>query len=343
MSVHAKRIDYIDLLRVLALTAVIAFHYLFSGISKGTVTSVSLSPMAGIAKYGYLGVELFFLISGFVILYSTNRTPGEFVRKRFLRLYPMYWMAIVFIFAVTSLPWWENRGPSIEKTLLNLTMIPTAFGGTWVDGAHWFLLRELQFYLFIAFVMTLGFGKRLPQIFPVWAIILCIWNLFNFPRFEIWYLSGYFALLSGGAIIYCIREWGWNWLRGLGLLAAYICAMDTRMAKASWLGAHRNSEYSAIVIGAIVTFIFVLLLLTLNEKVTNLQVGWAGVAGAITYPLFLIHGRIGFLVIQNLGNDSNKYLIYALTLILLIGVAYLLLKLEKKVLNLKLFRMIAVR
>ncbi len=119
--------------------------------------------------------------------------------------------------------------------------------------------------------------------------------------------------------------------------------MDTRMAKASWLGAHRNSEYSAIVIGAIVTFIFVLLLLTLNEKVTNLQVGWAGVAGAITYPLFLIHGRIGFLVIQNLGNDSNNYLIYALTLILLIGVAYLLLKLEKKVLNLEPFRMIAVR
>jgi peptidoglycan/LPS O-acetylase OafA/YrhL len=299
--------------------------------------------VADIAKYGYLGVELFFLISGFVILYSTNRTPGEFVRKRFLRLYPMYWMSILFIFAVTSLPWWENRGPSIGKTLLNLTMIPTAFGGTWVDGAHWFLLRELQFYLFIAIVMSFGFGRRLPQIFPVWAVILCIWNLLNLPRFEIWYLSGYFALLSGGAIIYCIRQWGWNWMRAVGLLAAYICAMDTRMTKASWLGAHRNSEYSAIVIGAIVTAIFALLLLTLNKKITSVEVKWAAIAGAITYPLFLIHGRIGLLVIQNLGNDSNKYLVHVLTLVVLIGVAYLLLKLEKKVLNLKPFRVIAGR
>lgn len=341
MSGASKRIDYIDILRVLALGSVISFHYLFNGISKGTVDSVSLTPFSSIAKYGYLGVELFFLISGFVILYSTSRTPLEFMRKRFLRLYPMYWLAIFFIFLVTSLPFWENKGPSIGKALLNLTMIPTAFGGAWVDDAHWFLLRELQFYLFIIVVLTLGFGKRLPQIFPVWAMVLCVWNLLNLPRFEIWYLSGYFALLSGGAIIFCIREWGWTWLRGLGLLAAYICAMDTRMTKASWLSTHRNSEYSAIVIGVIVTTLFLLLLLTLNKRISRIQVRWAGIAGAITYPLFLIHGRVGLLTIQNIANDSNKYLVYSMTLVILIVVSYLLLKLEKKVLNLRVFRSIA--
>ena len=343
MSSGQKRLDYIDLLRVLALGSVICFHYFFNGISKGTVTSVSLTAFAPIAKYGYLGVELFFLISGFVILYSTNRTPVEFIKKRFLRLFPMYWLGIIFIFLVTSLPWWENRGPSLGKTLLNLTMIPTAFGGTWVDGAHWFLLRELQFYLFVVLVMALGFGKRLPQIFPIWAVILCIWNLLDLPRFEIWYLSGYFALLSGGAIIYSIREWGWSKLRALGLVCAYICAMDTRMAKASWLGARRNEEYSALVIGAIVTMLFILLLLTLSKRVSNISFGWAGTAGAITYPLFLIHGRIGLLTIQNLANDSNKYYVYGVTLLVLIAVAYLLLKLEKKVLNLRPFKALSTR
>ena len=255
----------------------------------------------------------------------------------------MYWMALIFIFAVTSLPWWENRGPNFGKFLLNLTMIPTAFGGTWVDGAHWFLLRELQFYLFIAAVLALGLGRRLPQIFPIWAIILCLWNLFNLPRFEIWYLSGYFALLSGGAIIFCIREWGWTWMRALGLLGAYICAMDTRMSKASWLGSHRNSEYSAITIGIIVTVLFLLLLLTLSKTISSIQVKWAGIAGAITYPLFLIHGRVGLLSIQNLADDSNKYFVYAITLAILIAISYLLLKLEKMVLNLRVFRVIAGR
>ncbi len=343
MSGGQKRLDYIDLLRVLALGSVICFHYFFSGISKGTVTSLSLTPFASIAKYGYLGVELFFLISGFVILYSTNRTPIEFIKRRFLRLFPMYWMAIIFIFCITSLPWWENRGPSIGKTLLNLTMIPTAFGGTWVDGAHWFLVRELQFYLFVVIVMSLGFARRLPQIFPIWAVILCIWNLLNLPRFEIWYLSGYFALLSGGAIIYSIREWGWSKLRAIGLLAAYICAVETRMAKASWLGSRRNEEYSAIVIGIIVTCLFLLLLFTLNRRISSITVKWAGIAGAITYPLFLIHGRIGLLTIQNLANESNKYFVYGAILIALIAVAYLLLQFEKKVLNLRPFKALSGR
>ena len=336
-TIH-KRVDYIDLLRVLALGSVISFHYLFNGISKGTVTSVTLSPVAGIAKYGYLGVELFFLISGYVILYSTNRTPLEFIKKRFLRLYPMYWIAIIFIFVVTNLPWWENRGPDIGKGLLNLTMMPTVFGGEWVDQAHWFLLRELQFYLFVIVVMSLGLGKRLPQIFPIWAIILCIWNLAELPQFKIWYFSGYFALLSGGAIIYCIGQWGWNLLRTIGLIAAYICAVDTRMSKSISLGTLRNTEYSQLTVAIIVTLLFILLLLTLSSRVTSIQVKWAGIAGAITYPLFLIHGRLGLLTIQNLGTESNKYYLYPLVLIILIYCAYLALKIEKRVLNLRPFR-----
>ncbi len=331
MSKPVKRLDYLDLLRVLALGSVISFHYFFNGISKGTVTSVSITPFASIAKYGYLGVELFFLISGFVILYSTqNRSAGEFVKKRFLRLYPMYWLALLTIFVIARLPIWDKNGPSIKKTILNFTMIPTAFGGRWVDEAHWFLMRELQFYLVIIFVMAIGMGKRLPQIFPWWAIIICIWNLLNLPRFEVWYFSGYFALMAGGAIIFSIREWGLTKLRAIGLLAAYICAMDTRMSKAAWLGEHRSSTYNKYVIGIIVTVAFLLILATLSSKVSNLSIKWAGIAGAVTYPLFLIHGRLGLLAIQDIANDSNKFLVYPVVILVLIGIAYGLLKLEKK-------------
>jgi peptidoglycan/LPS O-acetylase OafA/YrhL len=336
VTTRAKRLDYLDLLRVLALASVICFHYFFNGISKGTVTSVSLTPFASIAKYGYLGVELFFLISGFVILYSTqNRTAWEFIKKRFLRLYPMYWLALITIFIIANFPFWSNKGPSIRKTLLNFTMLPTAFGGNWVDEAHWFLMRELQFYLVIIVVLALGLGKRLPQIFPWWAIFICIWNLFNLPRFEVWYFSGYFALLTGGAIIFSIREWGLTKLRAIGLLAAYICAMDTRMSKAAWLGEHRSSNYNKYVIGLIVSVAFLLILATLSSRVSNFSFKWAAIAGAITYPLFLIHGRLGLLTLQNLGNNSSKLYLYPLIIICLIILAYGLLKLERKLLSLR--------
>ncbi len=313
------------------------FHYFFNGISKGTVTSVSLTTFSSIAKYGYLGVELFFLISGFVILYSTqNRTTLEFIKKRFIRLYPMFWLGLITIFVAANLPFWSNKGPTLSKTLLNFTMLPTAFGGNWVDEAHWFLMRELQFYLVIIVILALGLGKRLPQIFPWWAITICIWNLFNLPRFEVWYFSGYFALLTGGAIIFSIREWGATKLRIVGLLAAYICAMDTRMSKAAWLGEHRSSSYNKYVIGMIVTVAFLLILATLSSKVSNFSFKWAAIAGAITYPLFLIHGRLGLLILQNLGSDSIKLYLYPAIIISLIIVAYGLLKLEKKLLSLRL-------
>ena len=82
-----KRIDYLDLLRVLAITGVIAFHFLFSAISRGRTPNVTFSPISEWARYGYLGVELFFMITGFVIVQSVaNFNFSEFLKKRFVRL-----------------------------------------------------------------------------------------------------------------------------------------------------------------------------------------------------------------------------------------------------------------
>lgn len=329
-----ERLDYIDILRVIALGSVISFHYLFSGISKGKITSIAPSPFFDYAKYGYLGVELFFLISGFVILYSTQgRSASNFAKRRFFRLYPMYWIALILIYAATSLPFWKRPGAGFGDFALALTMFPTAFGGDWLDGAHWFLKRELQFYLIIIFFMLIGLGRKLPAIFPLWAIIMCVWNLFNLPHFEIWYLNGYFALINAGAIIFTIREWGWTPVRALGLLAAYICSIETRIEHAKFLGPWRNTEYSPIVVSVIVSIFFVLMLLLVTEIPHNVSWQWATQAGAITYPLFLIHGRLGATIIQQWGTESNKYFLYIGTLLLMILIAHNLLKAERRVLN----------
>lgn len=337
MSSKGQRLDYLDLLRVIALGSVICFHYLFSGISKGNIKAIEFSSFAPVAQYGYLGVELFFMISGFVILYSTNRGAGEFVRKRFLRLYPMFWMAIILIYLFTLMPWWKYPAPPLSKALWNLTMIPTAFGQERLDAAHWFLVRELQFYVIVAFVLAIGKGKLLPKIFPVWAFILCIWNLLNLPHFNFWYFSGYFSLITGGAIIYSIRTWGWNPLRVIGLVSAYVGAIDTRISIIPVLDARRNAEHSALVIALVVTVIFLLMLVTLIPNLERLKIGWVGIAGAITYPLFLIHGRIGAMIIEHTANEANKWWVYGLTLVGLIAVAYGLLKLEKRVLKWRVF------
>jgi len=68
-----------------------------------------------------------------------------------------------------------------------------------------------------------------------------------------------------------------------------------------------------------------------------LKISGVGIAGAITYPLFLIHGRIGAMIIEHTANEANKWWVYGLTLLGLIAVAYGLLKLEKRVLKWRVF------
>jgi peptidoglycan/LPS O-acetylase OafA/YrhL len=83
------RVEALDLLRLFAVLAVVLYHYGFRGAAADGFTTASLTDLTPIAKYGYLGVQLFFVISGFVIAYSAEgRTASGFAIARIARIYP---------------------------------------------------------------------------------------------------------------------------------------------------------------------------------------------------------------------------------------------------------------
>ena len=330
-NINKSRLEYIDALRVVGASVVILFHYFSNGISNGTVTSIELTPFSEIAKYGYLGVQLFFVVSGYLILMSTNRSAWQFAKGRIKRIYPLYWIAIILITAITFLPTLSKNQPDFLQFLANITMFPTAFDQGWIDGAHWFMLVEIQLYLFIFVILKLRMGKHLPTIFPIWAIIIFIWYVFDLNRFNIWYLYGSFSFICGGAIIYSIKQWGWNPLRIIGLLAAIGGGLYSRIGSLERLSKIRNTEYSINVVTVIVLIIFGLLLLTLLPKVSNIHIPGAVFLGALTYPLFLIHGRLGYMSLERFANEQNKYFVYAFLIILAIAIAYLMLQLDRRI------------
>ena len=329
-----KRLDYIDLLRVIGLGSVIAFHYLYSAISRGRTPNVNESPVMGWAQYGYLGVELFFMITGFVMIASTqNISVNTFLRKRFLRLYPMYWLALILIFFTSQLGVWNRPGLKADDFFHALTMFPKEFSHQWLDPAHWFLARLLQFYIFMFFVLLLRLNRFLPHIFVWWSLIGLIWNAFNLDNFGIWYFNGFFALIAGGAIIYSIGQWGLNQFRAVGLIASYLWALSSRMELVPWLDANRGPNHSAFAIGSVITAIYLLMLAVLYSRVATLQIRGMATAAAITYPLFLIHDRIGNLAIARFGTPTNQYFLYIFITMVLTAVAYGMLKLEGKIMS----------
>ena len=96
------RVQALDLLRLVAVLGVILFHYGFRGPTAFNVTHVAVPELTWIARYGFLGVPIFFVISGFVIAYSAEgRTATTFAIARFSRIYPCFLFCMTLTFTVT--------------------------------------------------------------------------------------------------------------------------------------------------------------------------------------------------------------------------------------------------
>ena len=110
------------------------FHYAFRGAAADDLSAVSLPDIADVAKYGYLGVDLFFVISGFVIAYSADgRTPAEFAIARFARIYPGFLAAGVIGLAAT----WLSHCP-MPAAVLPPTAIRNNFWLSASSLSRWF-------------------------------------------------------------------------------------------------------------------------------------------------------------------------------------------------------------
>jgi peptidoglycan/LPS O-acetylase OafA/YrhL len=120
--------------------------------------------------WGARGVQLFFIISGFVIFMTLERTRSamDFVVSRFARLYPAYWAAMYFTIAVVLISPVANYEPeSLTQVLANITMWHSLFRIPHVDGAYWTLYVELWFYVSMLVLFVTG---RLRQI-ELWLLV----------------------------------------------------------------------------------------------------------------------------------------------------------------------------
>ncbi len=108
-------------------------------------------------KYGYLAVDFFFAISGYVICIvatKPNFNPLKFLIKRIFRIYPL-WLLTLMLFAGMAMAW---RAPmpteTIEHFLMSATLLPTQPLPFY--GPGWSLQHEVAFYLLVAIVIPLG-------------------------------------------------------------------------------------------------------------------------------------------------------------------------------------------
>ena len=186
LATNSRRLDGLDALRGIAATAVMIYHYTIwyaQELGGHAAPGVSFS-----FRYGNFCVELFFIVSGFVIMMTLERagSPGDFLISRFARLYPAFLASLGFTI-ISGVALGEFGPPyDLARLLANLTMAPELFNAHAIDGSYWSLMYELAFY----------------------SLAGCAFFLLRQRSPEYWCAAWLFVSLAmriGGADKYCVR------------------------------------------------------------------------------------------------------------------------------------------
>lgn len=148
-----NRFRELDGLRGVAALAVVASHFT-GGFNSRYVDA----PTASFDfEAGAFGVQLFFIISGFVILLSARRAtrPSDFVISRVSRLYPAYWLSILVTLVVIWAFSWQFFHLQTWEVLANFTMVQRWFLVPNLNEVYWTLAVEMQFYVVVLALLWL--------------------------------------------------------------------------------------------------------------------------------------------------------------------------------------------
>ncbi|MEU6809196.1 acyltransferase [Streptomyces sp. NPDC046831] len=326
------RLRALDGLRLLAALMVCLYHY--AGKNGEVAASWHQSPghlfptLSRAATYGSLGVQFFFVISGFVICMSSwGRTLGDFFRSRVARLYPAYWVALLLVGAASlALP--VVLAPlRPDEFLVNLTMLQQPMGVPRVLGVCWTLWVEMRFYvLFALCVIVKGVTYRRVVVFCVlWTLAGVLARVADTPLTDELVMRDHAPFFVGGLALYLIHRFGGDLLLwgivGMSFLLGQRYAVTAMWHPGMTGDFHRDPR----VVQAIVLVAFAAVAVVALGWVRRADWRWLTVAGALTYPFYLVHEHLGWFAIRVLyrGLGLDAHLTMALTVAGLLGLAWL--------------------
>jgi peptidoglycan/LPS O-acetylase OafA/YrhL len=319
----ASRINEIDLLRFIAVMMVLFYHYAFRGHAADSLSALPYPALAPFAKYGYLGVELFFMISGFVILMSAQgRTVKQFAISRVIRLYPAFW----FCCSLTALVVWLYGSPVFKVTAgqyaANMTMLSEFFNVESIDSAYWSLFVEIRFYMFIAALLFFKQLHRVQLFLGLWLAVSIALEFVPLSRPRYWFSSDTSAFFVAGSICYLIRQSGMTRTRLFVLAVCLILAIYQWTAAITKFERHYQVALSAYVVGAIIAASFAAMLLVATNRLGFLnRVNWFAL-GALTYPLYLLHQNLGYIVFNHFHDKINAHILFWSVVVMAVLLAY---------------------
>lgn len=303
------KIESIQILRGLAALSVVLFHYRFYLVPDGS----DLATPNMLFGWGAIGVDLFFVISGFIMIYVTHNKVGgfkssvKFLTDRLTRILPAYYIILAFAFITGGAMSTFHYSDKTANLLSALTFRPylTEPAPLYIDSngmynIRWTLSYELYFYL--AFSICLLFKKRF--------IALSLW--FLTPLVVVYFMMSEITFSTGGYNFHS------PWARfltnpiilefGIGVLAGYAyIELDKRIKFKNCMLSficlvliavgiinHKLGGYSLL--SALSFFFLVLLFALQNNYILNFTPRFFIVLGNISFSWYLLHNPLGHFI-----------------------------------------------
>ncbi|HEY1721646.1 MAG TPA: acyltransferase [Magnetospirillaceae bacterium] len=287
----------LDALRGFAGLSVLAYHFL----REYGLTFHDGDYQAWMDRYGHYGVEIFFIVSGFVMYLTLSRSPSlrHFVAARITRLAPAFYCCL----AITTLllvlhPLADLPGPTLPKLAANLTMAPELFGQDAMDWSYWTLGYEFVFYAMIGAVFLCGAMARIDGFCLAWLLMSAALQLalpYIPHRFGELLLIGYGQFFIIGIALCRFHRGGATRLTGTVLALA----VATSLFGCSWRAPTPGLLYTGVTL--LLTLLAWVAISDRIPRAIRTPLSWVA---TVSFPLFLIHQFLGYHIIAALRNDG---------------------------------------
>ena len=230
----------LDAVRFVAAVMVVCFHLCslswadkWGSLVKIVEGRAAFPELLSTTWFGWVGVEIFFVLSGVVIAYSADGVPAlAFLAKRILRLYPAAWVCATVTALTVATLGLETHHRLMREWLASVTLFPLS---PWIDPVYWTLGVEMSFYAIVFGVLATRRYNYLEHVAMFIGILSSAYWVIgtvrapDFLQHHLWdrkldlslVLNGCFFAL--GALIYLVSRKGLSLVRGLAIVL-FVCA-----------------------------------------------------------------------------------------------------------------------
>ena len=287
-------------------------------------------------NHGYLAVDFFFILSGFVVAYAYDDRWGrmsikDFLKRRFIRLHPMVVMgaligAVMFYFQVSNV--WDVTKVSVTDlliaTLLSALLIPATVGGEIRGLGEMFPLNGPSWSLFFEYIGNILYAFFIRRLHTWVLTIVVLVSAVSLARFSIWGPTGDICVgysLTGSEFTGGISRLLFSFTAGLLLFRIFKPLSNVRGS--FWIGAivltvllslpriggaedmWKNGLYDAAC--SIVAFPLLVYLGASEQKMSKAMTGLCKFLGDISYPLYMVHYPFIYLYYAWVKNNNLSF------------------------------------